>query len=63
MRRLPFALLYALIAGIGFSVADTSSPWQLWIVAVSVFSGPEIIGWVRERRSAKGEGSEPVPRA
>lgn len=65
-QRLPFALLFALIVGIGFSVADTSSPWQLWIVgivAVIVFSIPEIVGWIRKRRSPKGDDSEPVARA
>jgi hypothetical protein len=65
-QRLPFALLFALIVGIGFSVADTSSPWQLWMVGIAaliVFSIPEIVGWIRKRRSAKGDGSEPVARS
>ena len=66
VQRLPFALLFALIVGIGFSVADTSSRWQLWIIGIAaliVFSVPEIVGWIRKRRSAKGEESEPVARS
>lgn len=64
--RLPFALLGALIMGIGYRVADTSMPWQIWIVgslSTLAFLAPVIIQWSRERRAAKGDGSEPDARA
>jgi hypothetical protein len=66
-QRLPFALSTGLIILIGYRVADTSSVWQLALVGVAAIiaaAGPEIVGWLRARRSPDGDDTGRVaPRA
>lgn len=56
-ERGPFALLSGLIVGFGYRYADPVA-WQyacICVAAITAASGPEIVGWVRARRSRRRE--------
>lgn len=64
-QRLPIALmsgLFAVVLLIGYQIADLSSGWQLalaGVAAVVAFSTPDVVVWLRARRSRKRDDTCP----
>lgn len=65
-QRLPIALmsglLFAVVLLIGYQIADLSSGWQLalaGVAAVVAFSTPDVVVWLRTRRSRKRDDTRP----